>query len=328
MTVRVGIVGWGRVGSLHADAVTAHPDSVVVAVCDLDPERLSTAPVDPADRYDDWATMLDRTRLDAVIVNTPNALHRPMTEDALRRGLHVLVEKPMATTHADARAMVELADEVGRVLVVGHVQRFLPAMAAAGAAIRAGRIGQVWAIDDFRLGDYRPGHNTDWFFDRSVSGGGIMINLGAHSTDRAIWLTDSAVTAVTARLAHRYGSAVETDVRARFELSGGIEATVALSTDSPGRDAQLLNDTVAVVGEHGVVRTGNGTAWLRNDGKLEQLWVPHDDDTTRAFADQWDDVMLAVRDGSAPQVGGAHGAEVIRVIEAVYRSHVSGRIEL
>lgn len=226
----------------------------------------------------------------------------------------------MATTHQDARAMERLADRVQRVLAVGHLQRFLPAVAAAGAAIRAGRIGEVWAVDDYRLGDYRPEHNTPWFFDRTISGGGIMINLGAHSVDRNMWLTDSTVTAVTARLAHRFGSPVETDARVQLELSGGAESQLALSSDAPGRDAQLPSDIVSVVGDLGAVRIANGGAWLRSDGQLAQLWAPRPGDIADAFASQWRGVMAAIAGDAPPEVDGHHGAEVVQVIETVYQS--------
>ena len=125
--MRIGLIGAGAVAPFHARAAELISDVRLSAVCDLDRATAERAATDSqAAVFTDYRTLLDSDTVDAVIVNTPHGLHHQMVLDAAERGLHVLVEKPLATTVADCDEMVRACATAGVTMVVGHIQHFLP----------------------------------------------------------------------------------------------------------------------------------------------------------------------------------------------------------
>lgn len=138
--VRLGLLGAGGVAALHAQAALSMPDEVrVEAVCDVDQARAAElAARSGARAYTDHLGMLDA--VDALIVCTPHALHLAPALDAAAAGVHVLMEKPMATSLADCDAMAEACARAGVVLFLGHIQHYLPITAKAYEVVASGEI--------------------------------------------------------------------------------------------------------------------------------------------------------------------------------------------
>ena len=145
-TARLGIIGTGWWATeAHIPGVLEHPDATLVAACDTDPERLQTAvQAYGLDRtYADYREMLDRERLDAVIIVTPHATHAAIARDCLARDLHVLLEKPMTLYAADARTLVELAAARRKELLIGYTHNYAPQAQRAREVIASGALGAV-----------------------------------------------------------------------------------------------------------------------------------------------------------------------------------------
>jgi predicted dehydrogenase len=134
-------------------------------------------------RFED---LLDAPSIDAVVISTPNALHVPQTQAALRAGKHVLVQKPLATSAADARAAVDLAAACGKVLFVDYSYRLLDSVAALRSALPA--IGSLEAVSAAFHNVHGPGQGREWFTDPKVSGGGALVDLGVHLLDLLLWV--------------------------------------------------------------------------------------------------------------------------------------------
>jgi predicted dehydrogenase len=314
MTYRIGLVGAGAVADLHAAAITAHPAASLAAVCDLDLDRARS--VDPgASHYTDFAAMLCQVRLDAVVINTPHALHLPMCRQALDAGVDVLVEKPLATNPEDCSAIIDAAAAAGRVLAVGQIQHFMPEKLAIAAVLEEGTLGPVIAIHDHRSTDYRPGHRSGWFFDRAISGGGALMNIGGHCLDRSLWLAGSSAVQVSARFSHRFGSPVETDAQLLIDLESGVDLVISVRSDQPRHV-----DEITVVCEDGtLIAAARQGAWLRQDGRTTQLHATARDDIPTAFRQQLDDFIDAL-EGAQPRVNPSHALHIVEVITAAYRA--------
>ncbi|HEX5497577.1 MAG TPA: Gfo/Idh/MocA family oxidoreductase, partial [Thermomicrobiales bacterium] len=141
--VRTGIVGAGFMGALHARAVAESGFGTLAAVADPDTERArDVAAPYGAHVYADFNAMLDREALQAVVVATPETLHRGAVVAAARHGCAVLVEKPIAANLADADAMIAACDDAGAPMMVGYILRFEPAYARIQQAVASGAIGR------------------------------------------------------------------------------------------------------------------------------------------------------------------------------------------
>lgn len=183
--LKVGIIGAGCISPSHVNGYR-NAGAEVVAICDIDPVALQRAEanfripvlVDSAEK------IYAMDELDAVSVCTPNYLHSEMAIALLKSGKHVLSEKPMAVTVAQAQAMVDTAKETGKLLMCGHNQRFLPECQKAAELREDGVLGEVYHA---RCGWIRrrgiPGLGG-WFTTRAMSGGGPLLDIGIHVLDR------------------------------------------------------------------------------------------------------------------------------------------------
>ncbi|GAB4522341.1 MAG: Gfo/Idh/MocA family oxidoreductase [Anaerolineae bacterium] len=190
--LRVGIIGCG-VGRAHARGYARHPRAEIVAVADINPDRCRRITDEiPVPRvYTRYEEMLACDDIDAVSIALPNFLHAPAAIAALEAGKHVLIEKPLAMTAEEGKAMVDAARRTGRKLMICFNYRFRGDSQAVKRQVEAGTLGEVYYT---RAGWLRqtgiPGIGS-WFTDKSLSGGGPLIDLGVHVLDLAVWLMGS-----------------------------------------------------------------------------------------------------------------------------------------
>jgi len=199
--LKVGIIGTGMIAvSGHLPAWKNLAEEVeVIGVADIleDRAHLVAETEGIPNAYGDWQAMLDELDLDIVSVCTPNAYHKEQTTAALQAGAHVLCEKPIATSRADAAQMFDAADAAGRILMIGQTARFSPEAVAAKEICDAGRLGEMYYAETFFL---RRRGIPMWgqFHMKEHSGGGPIYDLGVHAIDLLFWLMGSPkVTAVS-----------------------------------------------------------------------------------------------------------------------------------
>ncbi|WP_158862363.1 Gfo/Idh/MocA family protein [Leifsonia sp. AG29] len=216
--LRAGVIGLGWAGQQHMDAYAAIPGVELVAIAGMeDGPRAELGDTYGVERrYRDWKDLVADGDLDVVSVAVPTFLHAPIAVGALDAGIHVLSEKPIARTAAEAQTMVDAAHRSGKVLEVAFNHRRRGDIEALKAAIDAGQIGRPYharAIWLRRAGIPALG---SWFTNREMAGGGPLIDIGVHVLDYALHLFgEPTVTAVSA-VTHS-----ELGVRGRGGASGG-----------------------------------------------------------------------------------------------------------
>ncbi|MEM1108377.1 MAG: Gfo/Idh/MocA family oxidoreductase [Planctomycetota bacterium] len=188
-TVKYGVIGAGAINQRrHLPEIYAHPDAAVVAISDPNRQRVKTiAECYGAAAYTDHKKLLAECDLDAVVIGTPNALHAPQTIDAFKAGYHVLVEKPMATTKQEAKAMIAASKKAKKYLMVGMNQRLMPPHVKAREVLDQGKLGRILAFEtNFKHGG-PDGWSVDgaksWFFKKKQAVLGVNGDLGIHKAD-------------------------------------------------------------------------------------------------------------------------------------------------
>jgi UDP-N-acetylglucosamine 3-dehydrogenase len=173
--LRAGVIGLGSMGRNHARVLDSAIDGVqLVAVADPSPEALRRISGErPVRSYADAGAMLAEERLDLVTVAAPTSLHADVTLAALTAGAHVMVEKPIAATRAEAERMMAAAADAGRLLSVGHIERFNPAIVELRRRLQSGEAGRVFQVAATRLGP---------FPDR-IRDVGVVVDLAPHDLD-------------------------------------------------------------------------------------------------------------------------------------------------
>lgn len=317
--LRFGLVGAGRIGETYAAALAGLPAARLVAVADRDPDRAS-AVAGPAGAvaHASGESMLAAGGLDAVIVCTPPDSHARLSIAAAEAGCHVLCEKPVARTVAEARAMVDTAARAGVRFTMGAKYRFVPEVTRAARLVAAGHLGRLVMVENtFAAPVDMRGR---WNADPNVSGGGVLIDNGTHSVD-LLRAFAGAVTEVLAVAAPRVqGLPVEDTVRVLARCAGGALGVLLLSWSLDARDRAYL----VLHAEGGEVQIGWTGARYRcgPDGH----WVHFGDgyDKHAAIRAQVANLIDAVRDRDRLLVGPGDALASVAVIDAAYRSLHTG----
>lgn len=188
--VRVGVIGVGGHGrGRHLIPYTKLPNVEVVAVADVNPARAEAVGREfKVKYYTDYMEMLDKENLDAVSIVTPTGLHAKVAKDALSKGVHVLVDKPLGANLSEVVDVVRTAKSRGKILMVGYWSRFSPALRFGLEAVENGLVGEPYVAYGYlvrRRGI--PGSPT--FIDKTLSGGrGALLDIGCYILDNLLAL--------------------------------------------------------------------------------------------------------------------------------------------
>jgi len=193
--LKVGIIGCGGIANgKHMPSIAKIPEAEMVAFCDIIVERAEAAAANygtpDAKVYVDYRELLADPSIDVVHILTPNNLHAPMTVAALEAGKHVMCEKPMAITGAEAKAMVDAAKRTGKILTIGYQNRYRADVEYLYAACRNGELGEIYFAKAHAV---RRAAVPTWgvFLDAEAQGGGPLIDIGTHSLDLTLWMMDN-----------------------------------------------------------------------------------------------------------------------------------------
>jgi predicted dehydrogenase len=217
--LRIGVVGVGVMGFNHARAVKAMDGVELAGVMDADADRAAKVAADLACRRFVSLEEMAGGDLDGVIVAAPNALHRSAGCTLLEAGLHVLIEKPIAPTLEDARALIETARAKDRVLMIGHIERFNPAVQATKKAC-AGE--KIISITINRVGPFPP----------RMSDIGVVIDLGVHDIDIVRMIAGAEITDVQAMLSSTRAQREDTALL-QFRTANNIIAQINTNWTTP-----------------------------------------------------------------------------------------------
>jgi predicted dehydrogenase len=299
-TLRVGVIGAGAFAeACHVPGIRSHPQAEVVALCGRRQESTGAlaARLGIPDVHTDFRELCSRDDIDAITVATPNVAHAEQAVTALRAGKHVLCEKPLAMTVAEAREMVAAAEASRRVHQVAFTFRYNYGARELRRRVQAGDIGQPFyvRVQYDNWDGLRPDWRVGWREKQDIAGGGLLFDLGSHLFDIARFVLGPIELA--AGLTHHIPrelidagtgrpTAIETDdlVAAWFRHAGGANGQFFVSRITP---PFADNGCLEVIGPEGALKAS------LSRGKFESLKA------SRPAARDWADLPLppAARDG-------------------------------
>lgn len=332
--LRFGLIGCGRVAPRHAESVDALPDARLVAVADVRESRAAHfAQHYGAEMLTDYRALLARPDVDVVSICTPSGLHAQMAIDALQAGKHVIVEKPIALSLADADRMIATAAATGRKLCVVLQNRYNPPMQDLRRIVDEGRLGRL-LLGNATVRWYRPQeyYEDEWHGTWAMDGGALM-NQSIHHIDALQWFMGrpESVFAFTGTLAHRM-EAEDTGV-AVIRFAGGALGSVEGSTITYPEN---IEGSLAVFGELGSAKIG-GTALNRKvvwkvAGELErerEILMRDQVDPPSIYGTSHQkviaDMIEAIREDRAPKTHGAEARKSLALVLAIYESARTGQ---
>ncbi len=296
--VRWGIVGCGWVARDYVAPAMTGSAARLVAVCDPDPSarrRITSGDGTEPARHADLAGFLATPGLEAVYVATPNDLHRPVVEAAAHAGMHVLCEKPMATTLADAEAMVAVCQENRVRYATAFDQRFQARHRRLRELVSAGRLGEITAVRVhyacWTPADWSPptteGTHDNWRVDPARAGGGAFIDLAPHGLDLAQVLLGEPLVEAKCLLQRRVFDYAVDDGAAlvgRFRSGALLLMNVAYNCPDrfPRRTLELIGTRAMAIAQDTMGQTPGGSLKLVDaaSGATELVTVPAAEDVS------------------------------------------------
>ena len=296
--LRLGVVGVGVMGCNHARVLAEMPDVKLVAVADPDEKQAdfvqralgcSTVP--------DLADLLD-LGVDAISIAAPTHLHRELALRAIGRGVHVMVEKPIASSVEEGREIIGAARRADVALMVGHVERFNPAVQAIKEAIRD---EDILSIAITRVGPFPP----------RMSNVGVVIDLAVHDIDLICWFTESSIVEVQPQLSS--AKAEREDIALlQFRTASGVLAHINTNWLTPfkARTVHVATKRKYVIGDL-LTRQVTECFGFQPDGSysMRHLSVGHAEPLRAELAA----FVHAVRTGAKPPVSGEEGVASLEI---------------
>lgn len=195
MTIKVGIIGCGGIANgKHMPSLQKVENVEMIAFCDVDISKAASAAeaygTDNAKVYDDYKALLKDDTIDVIHVCTPNDSHCEITVAGLHAGKHVMCEKPMAKTTAEAQKMIDTAKSTGKKLTIGYQNRFRADSQFLHQAAQRGDLGDIYFGKAHAI---RRRAVPTWgvFLDEEAQGGGPLIDIGTHALDLTLWMMDN-----------------------------------------------------------------------------------------------------------------------------------------
>jgi predicted dehydrogenase len=278
--IKAAVIGVGSMGKNHARIYDALEGVALVAVSDIDTKSARAAASRHRARYyADHATMLDQEKPDLVSVAVPTGLHHQVALDVIDRGLHLLVEKPIADTVANAKEIIERAQGQCVQLMVGHVERFNPAVRELKRRLEDGQLGKMFQIHARRLGP---------FPDR-IRDAGVVIDLATHDLDVMCHLVDADVVRVYAETEQEIHTLHEDSLSGLMRFQNGVVGVLDVNWLTPTKVRELY-----VTGEKGMFMVN----YLTQDLYLyENEYVGSDWDTLGMLKGVGEGNMIKLRIG-------------------------------
>ena len=334
--MRVGVIGCGQIGRRRAEVVLRSAGDELVAVADVDSARSQELAGDLNCRSaSDWREVAGDSSIDAVVVATTHDALAPIAIEAARDGKHLLVEKPMARSVAEAEAAV-VAVRSDRLIKVGFNHRHHPALSRAHELASDGAIGRLLFIRCRYGHGGRPGYEREWRADRERSGGGELLDQGIHAIDLGRWFLGEF--AAASGMVNTYvwhgdnpGASVEDNVFALLRTAAGqtmslhaswIQWRNLFSFEVFGDRGHLLVEGLG--GSYGVERLTIGRRDMGGGPPEEEMVTYEGPD--QSWELEWDEFAAAVDEGRQPMANGSDGLAALRAVEAVYESSASRKV--
>ncbi|WP_066514656.1 Gfo/Idh/MocA family protein [Curtobacterium ammoniigenes] len=328
---RAAVIGCGDISALHFAAIEAMPDVELVAVCDTDPGRLEAATAaHGVAGFDDHQRMIEAEHPDVVHVTTPHAEHAAIAIDALRAGVDVLLEKPLAHSRGAGARVVDAAAESGARLGVCFQNRYNTPVVAAKQLLESGALGPVLGANATVMWHRDAAYYADrpWRGRWRSAGGGLLMNQAIHTVDLLQWLVGDVERVRGGAATRVLGEVIEVEDTADIVLDhvGGAQSTFFGTLNNPV-NAPV---TVDVVTEGAVLSLRGALTVTYTDGRVETVEEDASASGPRAYWGASHERLIrdfygGIGSGEPFWIDGREAQKTLDIIQTVYDASFPAR---
>lgn len=321
--MRLAIIGSGGMAQSHIrvlqDKGFLGKRVDIVALCDPDQKSLDNTlkrfpQLKNANLYSNCEELLEKEKLDAALIASPHTCHYEQLIGCLEKGLHILVEKPMVCSVAEAERVVNLTEEKGVIVMVAYQRRFMPAFLYAKEQISSGKLGKLLFFTAYQAQNWLPAALYSWRGEPHLSGGGQINDSGSHLVHAMLWLTEARPLEVFAYM-EKEEAKVDILSALAIKFNDGMLGSVGIIGDNPG-----WGEEIGVWGKKGAILIRDGWQVIQQgeDGKyFTPKELPEGKPPIEAFLD----CVEGKEENKVPPVW---GLRVIALTEAAWRSAEQG----
>lgn len=301
----------------HVSNLVKIPHVEIVGLVDPDPGQVNqTLTQFPQLRgiptFNDFEDLLDQVDLDAVEISTPHTQHRHQVESCFEKGLHVLIEKPLATTIEDSEAMIQARDRSGKVGYLSYQRHTSAEFMWVKKHFESGRFGSVQMVSALLCQDWKAFTVGSWRQDPALSGGGMFLDSGSHMLDALLWMTGLEPETVNAHT-HNRGTPVEINAAVSFTCKNGALGSIAICGDAPTWHEELV-----IWCDKAAIFLRNGKLSIReSDGRADM-------DDLRGGSNPDESFIRTIRGHEPNPTAFEDGLKVMKLSQAAYDSATSG----
>jgi len=325
--MKIGIMSFAH---LHAEAyignLRAIPGVEMMGLADDDAERgRQFAETFDARLFPSYEALLAE-QPDGVLICSENNKHRPLAELAAQAGVHVLCEKPLATTLQDAQAIIDVCRAAGVILMTAFPMRFSAPLLELKGQLDAGSLGGVYALNTTNQGQMPIAHRK-WFVDKELAGGGAVMDHTVHLVDLLRWYFETEITEVYAQANHILHAStvdVETGGLLMLSLGNGAFASLDCSWSKPLNYPTWGGLTMELISERGltVVDAFSQNLNIYKQSNSSHWWRYWGSDANQAMIEEF---VAAIRQQRPPAITGEDGYKALEVALAAYKSAETGQ---
>ncbi|CAN5597055.1 Gfo/Idh/MocA family oxidoreductase [soil metagenome] len=313
--LRFALIGTGGIAQTYAQAFQTSDCCQLVAVADIN-QNSANAFAEPfgAKSFSDYKTLAEKAEFDAVIIATPPNSHPEIAEFFMNRGKHVLCEKPLCLSVAEARAMIETAEKTGVVFTMATKFRYCEDVVKAKAILASGVLGEIVQFENAFTA--KVDMSKRWNSKKEISGGGVLIDNGTHSVDIIRYFLGAITDVLALETSGTQNLSVDENVKLLAKTENGIAASVDLTW---GINKELPN-FISIYGRDGTLHIG----WRESKYKLNSSpdWTVFGTgyDKVQAFRSKLENFRNAIVSGEELLTKPEDALASVEVIEAAYKS--------
>ncbi|MBC7242474.1 MAG: Gfo/Idh/MocA family oxidoreductase [Anaerolineae bacterium] len=320
--LRAAVIGVGSMGRNHARVYAEMEDVQLIAVADVDQAAaVRVANIYGVRAYADYRMMLEAEPLDLVTIAVPTRLHREVAEEAAAHGVHLFVEKPLAGSVEDARAIIDAARAAGVKLGVGHIERFNPAILQLKVELDAGRLGRMFQLHARRVGPFPP----------RVEDVGVVFDLATHELNIMEYLANARVVSLYAETEREIHEQHEDLLSGVIKLDNGVVGVLDINWLTPTKIREL-----SVIGERGMFRVNYLTQelYLHENSFFSENWesavalmgvsegrtIKYEIKRKEPLKAELESFVEAIREDKPPAIGGEEGLRAVFLAQKLVES--------
>ncbi len=322
--IKVGMIGIGSFGKKRLAAVNSSANGELIGIADSNIEKSEAIAKELGLRNYNVDDLLSNKEIEVIIVCIPNKYHTQITINALKAGKHVLCEKPLARTPDEAYKMVNAAKETGKLLKTGSNHRYFESVRKAHKLATSGVIGEVISFNG-RIGNNGERIQNTWYWDKELSGGGTLLDNGCHLLDIARWFMGNFVEAsgLITNLFWKNCQVEDTSTGVFITEDGRIATINSSWRQFSGYFHFEVNGTEGYIAVDGRFDThgGDNLYWqsIKDKGEIYSLNYGHV--KPNSYVLELEEFFENIEKGVEPRPSGEDGLEVIKMVNAIYKSN-------